>query len=284
MKKLNNKRRIILIMVLTLSLSLMSCNNNNNSNNNDNDNNNNNDNTESTKKSNDNNDDSDDNTPLETESTNFSSIEILSDMIQEGVDELGELVEDVENMDMSIGFMPHLFINDTLVMSTLLDFAMNANKDTYDTGISRFPVGEGEGGSSLSKEGNVYTWTHQSFFDDGNDYQTTVVYDIDKQFVDITQINLAGDLINPLHVQIQRSGDTIIASKSELIMRNNSVFQLVFFYDGEEIYSAQKRGLDIEYLLPVDLSKQNITSWSDLVDESFTTTYYYDGVILNFDQ
>lgn len=220
--------------------------------------------------------------PLAT--SDFSSIEVISDALQTGVDLLGELVDQVDDMTMYSAYMPMLFINDTLVMSTLLDHAMNGSKDQYDTGITRFPAGTGEGGSSLSKVGNVYTWLYQSFYDNGNAYTTEVVYDTDMQYVDIKRINVTGSLMNPLHIQIQSKEGVIMASKAEVIDQGQMVLQLVYCYDQTNLYGAYKRIPGQEPTLSIDLTQEDISQWQDLADNSFTTVFYYDGTKLDFEQ
>lgn len=218
-----------------------------------------------------------------TQEIGFSGLEAISDLVQEGVDKLGEITDEEDSVEMISATMPILFINDTLVMSTLLDVAMNGGQETYENPMTEFMNGLGKGASKLSKEGSIYTWTDEAIFNSGDHYITQVIYNAATGFVEITKENIQGTYIDPLWLQIQRIDDkTCVASKSEISLSRESLFQLVFYYDGQDIFTAYKRIHQTEHELPVDLSVENIQSYSALMDDAFTTTFEYHNDELSF--
>lgn len=219
----------------------------------------------------------------EAQEIGFSGLESISDLVQEGVDKLNDAADEEDDIEISSAVMPTMFINDTLVMSTLLDVAMNGSQETYENPMEEFMNGSGKGASSLLKDGSVFTWTYEAMLNTGDNYITKVIYNSETGFVEITKENIQGRYIDPLWVQIKRIDDkTCVASKSEISLSRESLFQLVYFYDGKDVFTAYKRIDQVEHELPVDLSTENIQSYTELMDDAFTTSLEYHNETLTF--
>jgi hypothetical protein len=158
---------------------------------------------------------------------NFGTIEEISDLVGDAVDLMSDVTEDVDDLTVSMQSMNASFINSTIVMSAMMEYVMNGSQEEYQYDRTEMPSGQGEYEGSLAKDGDFYTWKYNSYYNNGLESFSQVVYDTVKGFVEITNDGNEQET-NKNHVQIKRvEGDSVLASYCNLKTGDKKATQLV---------------------------------------------------------
>lgn len=221
--------------------------------------------------------------PAAEKSKNFGSLEEISDLVDEAVELLDDATYDVDDFSLMVHLMPASFVNSTIVMGTLLDYAFSGTQDTYTNERTEMPSGNGEYESSLKKNGSVYTWLYNSYLNEGYETYLKLTYDTDSDFVEVFRDGNEKE-INKSHVQIKRLGDNAFCATScELKVDTSKATQLILMGKDNEVYYGYRIIDTTSLLLPVDLKVSNVTDWDSLSnDEEYDFSLTYDGTNLDY--
>jgi hypothetical protein len=214
---------------------------------------------------------------------NFGTIEDISDLVDDAVELMSDVTEDVDDLTVSMQSMNASFIHSTIVMSAMMEYVMNGSQEQYQYDRTEMPSGQGEYEGSLEKDGDFYTWKYNSYYNDGLESYSQLVYDTVEGFVEIN--NDGNDQeTNKNHIQIKRvEGDSVLASYCNLKTGDRKATQIVLMGKPGQVYYAT-RTIDASTVeLPISIEDMTSTDWEALKgDIDYDIFITYDGSELSY--